>query len=163
MEGYSAAMETAIILGVFVPLIMASGGNTGSQAATLVTRAMALDEVHLKDVLRVFGRELGVSSALGATLASCGFILCLVYQYLDIFPTRDDVNVFIPLTLTLVTSIGGLVIYGSIVGSMLPFLLKLCRIDPASASAPLVTTIVDATGIIIYFTIANLLLSGILL
>ena len=163
MDHYSAAMEACIILGVFVPLIMASGGNTGSQAATLITRAMALDEVHLKDVFRVFGRELGVSSALGATLAVCGLILCIVYQNLDLFPTSDTVNVFVPLTITLVTSIGVLVIYGSIVGSMLPFLLKLCHIDPASASAPLVTTIVDASGIIIYFTIAHLLLSGILL
>lgn len=161
MGHYEDAMTAAIILGVFVPLIMASGGNTGSQAATLVTRAMALEEVHLKDVFRVLGRELGVSSALGGTLALCGLALCFAYQYLNYFPDKD--GVFIPLTLTLVTSIGVLVVYGSIVGSMLPFLLKLCRIDPASASAPLVTTIVDASGIIIYFTIANLLLSGILL
>ena len=163
MDHYSEAMQAAIILGVFVPLIMASGGNTGSQAATMITRAMALEEVHLKDVFRVFVRELGVSSALGGTLAGCGLILCIIYKYLNLFPVKEGVNVFIPLTLTLVVSIGVLVIYGSIVGSMLPFLLKLCRIDPASASAPLVTTIVDASGIIIYFSIAYLMLNGILL
>jgi magnesium transporter len=161
MDSYSAAMEAAIILGVFVPLIMASGGNTGSQAATLVTRAMALGELRLRDVFLVFKRELIVSSALGATLAAIGFIVITVYHFLDMLPQGD--GVFIRLAATIALSVGVLVIYGSLVGSMLPFILKACRVDPASASAPFVTTIVDATGIIIYFTIAHLFLDGVIL
>ena len=161
MDHYSEAMEQAIILSVFVPLIMASGGNTGSQAATLITRAMALDEVKLRDVFRVFRRELIVSSALGGTLAILGLIVIIVYNFLGMLPDKD--GVFIPLAATISVSVGVLVIWGSLVGSMLPFLLKLCHVDPASASAPFVTTILDATGIIIYFTIAKLLLTGTLL
>lgn len=161
MDSYSTAMEAAIILGVFVPLIMASGGNTGSQAATLVTRAMALGEIRLRDVFLVFKRELIVSSALGATLAAIGFIVITVYHFLDMLPQGD--GVFIRLAATIALSVGVLVIYGSLVGSMLPFILKACRVDPASASAPFVTTIVDATGIIIYFTIAHLFLDGVIL
>ena len=161
MGYFSDAMDKAIILGVFVPLIMASGGNTGSQAATLVTRAMALDEIRLRDVFRVLKRELIVSSGLGATLAVLGTIVAVAYYYLGLLPEVD--GVFLAFTLTIALSVGILVIYGSIVGSMLPFLLKLCHVDPASASAPFVTTILDASGIIIYFTVAKLLLTGILL
>ncbi len=161
MDHYSEAMESAIILTVFVPLIMASGGNTGSQAATLVTRAMALDEIKLRDVGRVFTRELIVSSGLGTTLALLGFIVILAYKYLGFLPEGD--GIFGHLAATLGITVGVLVIWGSLVGSMLPFLLKLCHVDPASASAPFVTTILDATGIIIYFSIAKLLLTGILL
>ncbi len=161
MDHYSEAMESAIILTVFVPLIMASGGNTGSQAATLVTRAMALDEIKLRDVLKVFKRELIVSSGLGATLALLGFAVILAYNFLGMLP--DGPGVFTGLAFTIALSVGILVIWGSLVGSMLPFILKLCHVDPASASAPFVTTILDATGIIIYFTIAKLILSGILL
>ena len=161
MDHYSEAMESAIILSVFVPLIMASGGNTGSQAATLITRAMALDEIKLRDVFRVFRRELIVSSALGGTLAILGLIVIVAYKFLGLLP--DKAGVFVPLASTISISVGVLVIWGSLVGSMLPFLLKLCHVDPASASAPFVTTILDATGIIIYFTIAKLLLTGTLL
>ena len=161
MDSYSEAMESAIILGVFVPLIMASGGNTGSQATTLVTRAMALGEVKLRDVFRVFRRELIVGGGLGATLAVLGLIVMIVYNYLGMLPEGD--GVFVRLAATIAVSVGVLVLYGSLVGSMLPFLLKLCRVDPASASAPFVTTILDASGIIIYFSIAKLLLSGVML
>ncbi|MBQ9817670.1 MAG: magnesium transporter [Proteobacteria bacterium] len=157
MDHYSDAMSKAIILCVFVPLIMASGGNTGSQATTLVTRAMALGEIRLRDVLRVLKRELVVSSGLGATLAVIGFIVILAYHFLGMLP--DSVG-FAPLAATIAVSVGVLVIYGSLVGSMLPFLLKLCHIDPASASAPFVTTILDASGIIIYFTIAKIFLAS---
>lgn len=161
MDHYSEAMESAIILSVFVPLIMASGGNTGSQAATLITRAMALDEIRLRDVFRVFRRELIVSSALGGTLAILGLLVIVAYNFLGLLP--DKSGVFVPLASTISISVGVLVIWGSLVGSMLPFLLKLCHVDPATASAPFVTTILDATGIIIYFTIAKLLLTGTLL
>ncbi len=154
MDFYSSAMESAIILGVFVPLIMASGGNTGSQAATLVTRAMALDEIKLRDVLRVFKRELIVGSGLGATLAILGFIVATAAYFLGMVPSDSSYASFAG---TISISVGVLVLYGSIVGSMLPFLLKFFHVDPASASAPFVTTILDASGIIIYFTIAKLI------
>ena len=154
MDFYSSAMESAIILGVFVPLIMASGGNTGSQAATLVTRAMALDEIKLRDVLRVFKRELIVGSGLGATLAILGFIVATAAYFLGMVPSDSS---YVSFAGTISISVGVLVLYGSIVGSMLPFLLKFFHVDPASASAPFVTTILDASGIIIYFTIAKLI------
>ncbi len=155
MDAYSSAMEKAIILGVFVPLIMASGGNTGSQAATLVTRAMALDEIKLRDVLRVLKRELIVGSGLGATLAVLAFVVATAAYFLGMVPT--DSGSYGTFVATISVSVGVLVLYGSIVGSMLPFLLKFCHVDPASASAPFVTTILDASGIIIYFSIAKLI------
>ena len=135
---------------------MASGGNTGSQAATLVTRAMALGEIRLRDVFKVFKRELIVSSSLGATLALIGFVITNICNFAGMF--SDVQERFLYFAGTIATSVGVLVIYGSLVGSMLPFLLKFCHIDPASASAPFVTTIVDVSGIIIYFTIARLIL-----
>lgn len=161
MDHYSDAMQSAIILSVFVPLIMASGGNTGSQAATLVTRAMALGEIRLRDVLRVFKREFIVSSALGLTLGAIGFAVATGCYFVGMFPVGD--GLYLRLCATIALSVLILVIYGSIVGSMLPFLLKFCRVDPASASAPFVTTIVDASSIFIYFTIATFLLKGYLL
>ena len=156
MDHYSDAMSSAVILCVFIPLIMASGGNTGSQAATLVTRAMALGEIRLRDVFKVFKRELIVSSSLGATLALIGFVITNICNFAGMF--SDVQERFLYFAGTIATSVGVLVIYGSLVGSMLPFLLKFCHIDPASASAPFVTTIVDVSGIIIYFTIARLIL-----
>ena len=156
MDHYSDAMSSAVILCVFIPLIMASGGNTGSQAATLVTRAMALGEIRLRDVFKVFKRELIVSSSLGATLALIGFGITNICNFAGMF--SDVQERFLYFAGTIATSVGVLVIYGSLVGSMLPFLLKFCHIDPASASAPFVTTIVDVSGIIIYFTIARLIL-----
>ena len=156
MDHYSDAMSSAVILCVFIPLIMASGGNTGSQAATLVTRAMALGEIRLRDVFKVFKRELIVSSSLGATLALIGFVITNICNLAGMF--SDVQERFLYFAGTIATSVGVLVIYGSLVGSMLPFLLKFCHIDPASASAPFVTTIVDVSGIIIYFTIARLIL-----
>lgn len=161
MDHYSSAMQSAIILGVFIPMIMASGGNTGSQAATLVTRAMALDEIRLKDVLKVFKRELIVGSGLGATLGAISFAITTIFYFLGMLPEGD--GLYLRLCGTIALSVAVLVVYGSLVGSMLPFILKFCRVDPASASAPFVTTILDATGIIIYFTIAQLILSGYML
>lgn len=161
MDHYASAMQSAIILGVFIPMIMASGGNTGSQAATLVTRAMALDEIRLKDVLKVFKRELIVGSGLGATLGAISFVITTLFYCLGMLPDGD--GLYLRLCGTIALSVAVLVVYGSLVGSMLPFILKFCRVDPASASAPFVTTILDATGIIIYFTIAQLILSGYML
>lgn len=161
MEHYSNAIESAVVLSVFIPLIMASGGNTGSQAATLITRSMALGEIRQRDVFRVFKREFIVSGCLGLTLGLIAFIVATGFYVTGTFPMGD--GVYLRLCLTISISVLLLVIYGSLVGSMLPFLLKLCRVDPASASAPFVTSIVDVSGITIYFTIASLLLKNILL
>ena len=161
MDYYSNAIESAVILSVFVPLIMASGGNTGSQAATLITRAMALGEIRQRDVLRVFKREFIVSGCLGLTLGVIAFLVATGFYLMGTFPAGD--GIYLRLCLTIAISVLILVIYGSLVGSMLPFLLRLCHVDPASASAPLVTTIVDVSSIIIYFTIAMMLLKGFLL
>ncbi len=161
MDHYSSAIESAVILSVFVPLIMSAGGNTGSQAATLVTRAMALGEIRQRDVLRVFKREFIVSGCLGLTLGIIAFIVATGFYFTGIFPPGS--GIYLRLCLTIALSVLILVIYGSLVGSMLPFLLKFCRVDPASASAPFVTTIVDVSSIAIYFTIAMMLLKGILL
>lgn len=161
MDHYSNAIESAVILSVFVPLIMASGGNTGSQAATLITRAMALGEIRQRDVLRVFKREFIVSGCLGLTLGVIAFLVATGFYLMGTFPAGD--GIYLRLCLTIAISVLILVIYGSLVGSMLPFLLRLCHVDPASASAPFVTTIVDVSSIIIYFTIAMMLLKGFLL
>ena len=160
MDYYSNAIESAVILSVFVPLIMASGGNTGSQAATLITRAMALGEIRQRDVLRVFKREFIVSGCLGLTLGIIAFLVATGFYLMGTFPAGD--GIYLRLCLTIAISVLILVIYGSLVGSMLPFLLRLCHVDPASASAPFVTTIVDVSSIIIYFTIAMMLLKGFL-
>ena len=160
MDYYSNAIESAVILSVFVPLIMASGGNTGSQAATLITRAMALGEIRQRDVLRVFKREFIVSGCLGLTLGVIAFLVATGFYLMGTFPAGD--GIYSRLCLTIAISVLILVIYGSLVGSMLPFLLRLCHVDPASASAPFVTTIVDVSSIIIYFTIAMMLLKGFL-
>ena len=161
MDYYSNAIESAVILSVFVPLIMASGGNTGSQAATLITRAMALGEIRQRDVLRVFRREFIVSGCLGLTLGVIAFLVATGFYLMGAFPAGD--GIYLRLCLTIAISVLILVIYGSLVGSMLPFLLRLCHVDPASASAPFVTTIVDVSSIFIYFTIAMMLLKGFLL
>ena len=160
MDYYSNAIESAVILSVFVPLIMASGGNTGSQTANLITRAMALGEIRQRDVLRVFKREFIVSGCLGLTLGVIAFLVATGFYLMGTFPAGD--GIYLRLCLTIAISVLILVIYGSLVGSMLPFLLRLCHVDPASASAPFVTTIVDVSSIIIYFTIAMMLLKGFL-
>jgi len=113
-----------------------------------------LDEIKLRDVLLVFKRELIVGGGLGATLAVLGFIVATAAYFLGMVPNDSSYASF---AATISISVGLLVIYGSLVGSMLPFLLKLFHVDPASASAPFVTTILDASGIIIYFTIAKIL------
>lgn len=162
MDHYSGAMSSAVILCVFIPLIMASGGNTGSQAATLITRAMALGEVRLKDVFAVFKRELIVSSYLGVTLAGIGFLITLICYLTGMF-SQAEASHFGLFAATIASSVAIMVVYGSLVGSMLPFVLKFFHVDPASASAPFVTTILDASSIIIYFTIAKIILSGVVL
>lgn len=158
MQFYQIELESAVVLSLFIPLIISSGGNTGSQASTLIIRAMALGEVRLRDWWRVLMREIVTGFWLGAFLALMGFLR------IAFWPTSE--SMYGPhykiLAVTVATSVLGVVMWGAISGSMLPFLLKRFKLDPASASAPFVATLVDVTGLIIYFSLASLLLKGIL-
>jgi magnesium transporter len=146
-------------LTLFIPLIIASGGNSGSQASTLVIRAMAMDEVRLRDWWRVARRELGTGLALGAVLGTIGFLRVLLFPGDTAAYGENAVPLF---ALTIAISLLGIVMFGTIVGSMLPFILRRVGLDPASASAPLVATLVDVSGLIIYFVTAAFLLSEVL-
>jgi magnesium transporter len=146
-------------LTLFIPLIIASGGNSGSQASTLVIRAMAMDEVRLRDWWRVARRELATGLALGAVLGTIGFFRIVVFPGQAAAYGPDAAPL---LGLTIAVSLMGVVLFGTLVGSMLPFVLRRIGLDPASASAPLVATLVDVSGLIIYFVTAALLLRGIM-
>jgi magnesium transporter len=170
MSSYESDIKRATVLSLFIPLIISSGGNSGSQATTLVIRAMALGEVTLKDWWRVVKRELPSGLSLGAILAPIGAVRILLWQWLHITAGDSSVVVDAPygphyalVALTVGLSVVGVVTWGTIAGSMLPFLLRRLRLDPASASAPFVATLVDVSGLIIYFTIASLVLAGTLL
>jgi len=159
MSYYENEIARAVVLALFIPLIISSGGNSGSQASTLVIRAMALGEVRLRDWWWVIRRELAVGLALGTTLGLIGLLRILFWQALF----RLYGEHFFLIGLTVACSLVGVVLYGTIAGSMLPFLLRRLGFDPASASAPFVATLVDVSGIVIYFTVASLILRGILL
>ena len=149
----------AVVLALFLPLIISSGGNSGSQATTLVIRAMALGEVRLRDWWRVVSRELATGLALGAILGTIGISRILMWQAVR--------GVYGPhyalIAVTIGCSLVGVVLFGAVAGSMLPFVLRRCGLDPASASAPFVATLVDVTGLVIYFTVASIVLRGTLL
>lgn len=155
MAIYQDRIEKVVALSLFIPLIISSGGNSGTQATTLVTRAMALREVRLRDWLRVFGREVWIGLALGGILALIGLGRVIFWPAAE---TTFGEN-YLQLGAAVSTSILCVVVWGTISGSMLPFLLRRLGFDPASASAPLVATIVDLTGLVIYFNIAMLWLS----
>jgi len=147
------------VLALFVPLIISSGGNAGSQASTLVIRAMALGEITVRDWWRVVRRELSVGLALGVLLAVIAAIRILLWAVL--FASYGEH--YLALALTVSLSLAGVVLWGTVAGSTLPFVLRLLKLDPATASAPFVATLVDVTGLIIYFTIAGVILRGTLL
>ncbi len=159
MGYFEAEIARAVVLALFVPLVISSGGNSGSQATTLVIRAMALGEVRLRDWWRVVRREVVSGLGLGLILAAIGMGRILLWQAL--FHTYGRHFVMVALTVSL--SLVGVVLWGTVVGSMLPFLLRRLGFDPASSSAPFVATLVDVTGLIIYFTTARLVLLGTLL
>ncbi|GBD26720.1 Magnesium transporter MgtE [bacterium HR30] len=159
MGYFEEEIARAVVLALFVPLIISSGGNSGSQASTLVIRAMALGEVRLRDWVRVLLRELASGLALGAILAAIGLVRIALWQ--SLFGVYGDYWGLIALTVGL--SLIGVVTWGTLMGSMLPFILRRLGFDPASASAPFVATVVDVTGLIIYFTIASVVLRGTLL
>jgi magnesium transporter len=152
-------LQRAVVLSMFLPLIISSGGNSGSQASTLIIRAMALGEIKLRDWWRVFVREVATGAALGLVLGVIGATRIMLW------PWRQQMygDHYAYIALTVAFSVLGCVMWGTISGSMLPFVLRKLKLDPASASAPAVATIVDVTGVIIYFTMANLLLKGLLL
>ncbi|HQI40011.1 MAG: magnesium transporter [Ignavibacteriales bacterium UTCHB2] len=159
MAFFEDEIAKAVILAMFVPLIISSGGNSGSQAATLVVRAMALGEVTLKDWFFVIKRELITGLTLGSILAIIGFMRIFVWQMAS--HIYGDHWFYVALTVS--TSLVGVVMWGTITGSMLPFILKKLGFDPASSSAPFVATLVDVTGLVIYFSVAIFILSGKLL
>jgi magnesium transporter len=156
MGFFEHEISKAIVLALFVPLIISSGGNSGSQASTLIIRALALSELKLKDWFYVFRRELLSGLILGIILAAIGFLRIFVWQ--------ETANTYggswFLVALTVCFSLVGVVTWGSLMGSMLPFILKKLGFDPATSSAPFVATLVDVTGIIIYFTAANFILLG---
>jgi magnesium transporter len=156
MGWYEDQIARAVVLALFVPLIISSGGNAGSQATTLVIRAMALGEITARDALTVVRRELATGLALGLLLAAIGCARILLWQ--GLFGSYGEHA--LALAATVSGSLVGVVLWGTIVGSLLPFVLRACRLDPASASGPLVATLVDVTGLIIYFTVAGLALRG---
>lgn len=160
MQHFETELEKAIILTLFIPLIMSSGGNSGSQATSLIIRALALRELTLKDWWKVIIREIPTGLSLGLLLGIIGITRIALWQQLGIY---DYGQHWIAVSTTVGAALVGIVTFGSLSGSMLPFILKGLKFDPASASAPFVATLVDVMGIIIYFSVASLILSGTLL
>jgi magnesium transporter len=160
MQHFESELEKAVVLTLFIPLIMSSGGNSGSQATSLIIRAVALQEVRLSDWWRVALRELPTGVMLGSILGVIGIIRIALWQKLGVFDYGEH---WVLVACTVGAALVGIVTFGSLAGSMLPFVLKRMGFDPASASAPFVATLVDVTGLVIYFSIALIFLRGTLL
>ncbi|ABS69369.1 magnesium transporter [Xanthobacter versatilis] len=160
MQVYADELEKAIVLALFIPLVMSSGGNSGSQATSLIIRALALHEVRLRDWWRVALREFPTGLVLGAILGVIGIVRIVVWQEAGIFDYGEHWKL---LAVTIGAALVGIVTFGSMAGSLLPFALKRLGFDPASASAPFIATLVDVTGIVIYFSVAWLFLHGTIL
>jgi magnesium transporter len=160
MQHYESEIAKATVLMLFIPLIMSSGGNSGSQSTSLIIRALALQEMRLTDWWRVAIRELPIGAVLGTMLAAIGVLRITLWQVFGFYDYGEHWGL---ITATVGIALIGIVTFGALVGSMLPFFLQAMNIDPAKASAPLVATLVDVTGIVLYFSIAFLCLSGTLL
>ena len=159
MGFFEGEIEKAVVLALFVPLIISSGGNSGSQATTLVIRALALGEVKLTDWWHVMRREIFAGLALGSILGSIGFLRIAGWaQFSSIYGPH-----WLLVGLTVGVSLVGIVMWGTLAGSMLPFILRRVGLDPATSSAPFVATLVDVTGLIIYFSVGYVFLRGTLL
>jgi magnesium transporter len=159
MSYFEDEIARAVVLALFVPLVISSGGNAGSQAATLVIRALALGEFRLRDWWKVMRRELVVGTMLGVILGTVGFLRIAIWsQFTDLYGSHWRL-----VAATVGVALTGIVLWGSLMGSMLPLLLKRFGRDPATSSAPFVATLVDVTGLVIYFTVAYLILHGTLL
>lgn len=159
MSQFEDEIARAVVLAMFIPLIISAGGNAGSQASSLIIREIALRQLKLSDWFRVFTRELVTGLCLGTILGVIGFTRIMIW------PNREHLYTqhYMLVAISVAVSVLGCVLYGSLVGSMLPFLLRRLKLDPASASAPMVATLVDVTGLVIYFEVAKLVLKGILL
>jgi magnesium transporter len=159
MAHFQADIEKAVILAMFVPLIISSGGNSGSQASTLIIQAMALGEITVGDWWRIMRREIQSGILLGVALGVIGFMRIFIWaQFTDMYGPH-----WLLIGLTVGVALVGVVLWGSLAGSMLPLLLKKLGADPATSSAPFVATLVDVTGLIIYFSVAVMFLKGVLL
>jgi magnesium transporter len=158
MGYFQLEIEKAVVLALFIPLIISSGGNSGSQASTLIIQAMALGELTVEDWWRVMRREIVSGLMLGVTLGLIGFFRIAIWSEFS--------NIYGPHWLLVAGTVGvslvGVVLWGSLAGSMLPLLLKKLGADPATSSAPFVATLVDVTGLIIYFSIAVIIMSDLL-
>jgi len=154
MSYFEDELAKAIVLSLFIPLVISSGGNAGSQAATLVIRALALGEFKLRDWWRIMRRELAAGLMLGLILGSIGFLRIIIWSRFS--------HIYDPSPLLVAATVGsalvGIVLWGSLMGSMLPLILKRLGFDPATSSAPFVATLVDVTGLIIYFSVALLIM-----
>jgi magnesium transporter len=160
MGHFEGEIARAVVLSLFIPLIISSGGNSGSQATSLIIRALALRELRLRDWWRVAVRELPSGLTLGAILGAIGVVRIVLWQQLGWYNYGPH---WLLVALTVGCALVGVVTFGSLAGSMLPFLLKRLGFDPASASAPFVATLVDVTGLVIYFTVAFVILRGTML
>jgi magnesium transporter len=159
MGYYEGEIAKAVVLALFLPLIISSGGNSGSQASTLIIRAMALGEVTLRDWFRVMRKEIMAGLLLGCVLGMIGFMRVAVWsQFSSIYGPH-----WLLVALTVGCALVGVVLWGSLSGSMLPFILRRVGADPATSSAPFVATLVDVTGLIIYFSIALFIMRGAML
>lgn len=159
MGYFEAEIARAVVLALFVPLIISSGGNSGSQASTLVIRALAVGELSLVDMWRVIRREVFSGLALGSILGTIGFLRISVWSaFSNIYGMH-----WLLVAITVALSLVGVVLWGTLVGSLLPFVLRRLGFDPATSSAPFVATLVDVTGLIIYFSVGLVVLRGTLL
>ena len=159
MSSFQKTLEQVLVLSTFIPLIISSGGNSGSQAATLIIQALALGEISVHDWWRIAKREIQSGLFMGITLGILGFFIVFTgHQLFDLFGEH-----YIRIGIAIGTAVIGVVLWGTIMGSMLPLLLKKCGADPATSSTPFIATLVDVTGLLIYFGTAFLLLKGVLL
>ncbi|MGH7618279.1 MAG: magnesium transporter [Gemmatimonadaceae bacterium] len=160
MQRFEGEISKAVVLAMFIPLVMSSCGNSGSQATSLIIRSLALHEIRLRDWWKIAARELPTGIALGAILGVIGIFRIELWQSLHLFDYGPHHRL---VAFTVGAALVGIVAFGSLAGSMLPFLLKRLGFDPASASAPFVATLVDVTGLVIYFSVAFVILRGKLL
>ena len=160
MGFFEREIARAVVLALFVPLIISSGGNSGSQATSLIIRALALKELRLRDWWKVMGREVAAGLTLGVVLGVIGLARIVLWQHLH---WKDYGPHYLLVAFTVLAALVGVVTFGTLAGSMLPFLLRRLGFDPATSSAPFVATLVDVTGLVIYFTMGSLILRGTLL
>jgi magnesium transporter len=174
MAGFEDDIQRAAVLATFVPLIISSGGNSGSQATALVIRALAVGEITLRDWVQVLKRELVGGILLGAALGLVGMARIHLWGWMQWFIKHDGKGQILEesqkaqdhygvLAVSIGAAVVGVVLWGTVVGAMLPFALKKLKFDPATSSAPVVATLVDIMGVLIYFTAASLILRGTLL